>query len=791
MTLDIVLVLLILGIALVLFVTEVIRMDLVSLLVLVTLAATGLVTANQAISGFSNAAVVTVWAMFILSEGLTRTGIANLLGRRVLSISGKRESTLIIVVMLTSGGLSFFMSNIGVAALMLPVVMDICRRTDISPSRVLMPMAFGTLLGGLTTLFGTPPNLLTSAALEQYGYAPFGLFDYMPVGLGAVVVGVAFMALVGRRLLPATAHAVGSTRLSQRDLRARYSLQQSLFSMRVRPDSLLVGKTLAQSRIDAAAGLMVFALERGGQIETLPSRKTILQADDKLLVQGRIDRFNRLRRWSELVVERESSVLQDMIAARTRLAEVTIVSGSPLIRQTVGAVEFRRRFGAEVRAVRRKNTTRRRNLARMPLRADDRLLVQGRPEAIDDLLGYSEFSRITDVTDVTDEALRDDYELHDHTFVARVPHGSGLGGTTLAESGLTSAFDFRVLTMFRDGELHIMPEPTDTIQDGQLLLLQGRPEDLDDLRGLQELVIEDTQSPNLNIFEADRLATVEATLAPRSGFDGQSVAAINFRERSGLELSAIRRAGELIRDDLPRQTLQFGDALFLIGPHENLARLSEDADLLVMTPITFNETDTRRAPLAAAIMFGVIVMAISDWLPIANAAILGATMMVLTGCLSMDQAYRAIDWRAVFLIAGMLPLGIAMQDSGAAEFLAAAAMRMLGDSGPWVAIVGLYAVTAAATMIVPTAALIVLMAPIVLSTCAELGIAPHTAMMAVAMAASASFTSPISHPANILIMGPGGYRFSDYIKIGGPLTLIVFVAVMLLLPVFWPLLPAG
>jgi di/tricarboxylate transporter len=230
---DIILVLLILGIALVLFVTEVIRMDLVSLLVLITLAATGLVTANQAVSGFSNAAVVTVWAMFILSEGLTRTGIANLLGRQVMSISGNRESTLIIVVMLTSGGLSFFMSNIGVAALMLPVVMDVCRRTDVSPSRVLMPMAFGTLLGGLTTLFGTPPNLLTSAALEQYGYVPFGLFDYMPVGIGAVVVGVGFMALVGRRLLPATVRTAGSMRVSQRNLRARYSLQQSLFSMSV------------------------------------------------------------------------------------------------------------------------------------------------------------------------------------------------------------------------------------------------------------------------------------------------------------------------------------------------------------------------------------------------------------------------------------------------------------------------------------------------------------------------------------------------------------------------------
>jgi len=165
--------------------------------------------------------------------------------------------------------------------------------------------------------------------------------------------------------------------------------------------------------------------------------------------------------------------------------------------------------------------------------------------------------------------------------------------------------------------------------------------------------------------------------------------------------------------------------------------------------------------------------------------------MILTGCLSMEQAYRAIDWRAVFLIAGMLPLGVAMADTGAAAWVAGEVMGLLGDLGPWPVIAGLYVLTATATMIVPTAALVVLMSPIVLSASAEMGIEPQTAMMAVAMAASASFTSPISHPANILVMGPGGYRFVDYIKLGVPLTLIVFVAVMFLLPLFWPVVPVG
>lgn len=787
MTPDIALVLLILGAALVLFVTEVIRMDLVALLVLATLAATGLVSPNQAVSGFGNAAVITVWAMFILSEGLTRTGIAKLIGRQVMSIAGTRESTLVIVVMLTSGGLSFFMSNIGVAALMLPVVMDICRRAEVSPSRILMPMAFGTLLGGLTTLFGTPPNLLVSAALDQYGFTPFGLFDYMPVGAGAVAVGVTFTAFFGRRLLPVTTRGTKAAVQSQRNLRARYGLQQGLFGVRVPDESVLVGKTLAESRLGAAAGLTVIALECGDRIETLPPRNTRLQPGDRLLVQGRIDRFNQLRHLSELVVERESTVLQEMISARTHLAEVTLANNTELIMQTVGDADFRRRFDVEVRAVRRERKTRRRDLDRLPLRAGDRLLLQGDPRAIDELPAWTDFAEIRDATN---DELSDDYDLHDHTFVVRVPRGSALVGGSLADSRLSTAFDFHVLATFRDGELRVMPEPYAALRDGELLLLQGLSEDLDELRGLQQLQIEDAISTNLNVFEADRLATVEVTLAPRSALVGESVAKINLRERFGLELGAIWRAGKVIRDELPEETLEFGDTLLLIGPHQKLVLLNDDPDLLVMTPIVATETDARRAPLAAAIMIGVVLAAVSGWLPIASAAILGATLMILTGCLSMEQAYRAIDWRAVFLIAGMLPLGIAMQQSGTAEYLAVAAMRALGGGGPWTVIAGLYVVTAAATMVIPTAALVVLMAPIVISACADLGIAPQTAMMAVAMAASASFTSPISHPANILIMGPGGYRFSDYIRLGGPLTLIVFVAVMILLPIFWPLQPA-
>jgi di/tricarboxylate transporter len=288
---------------------------------------------------------------------------------------------------------------------------------------------------------------------------------------------------------------------------------------------------------------------------------------------------------------------------------------------------------------------------------------------------------------------------------------------------------------------------------------------------------------NLGAFDSERLTLMDATLDPRSSLAGRTVGELNFRERYGIELAGIWREGETVGADLADERLQIGDALLLLGPRDRLQLLDSDSDFLVLTPLGRKPPDTRRAPVAAAIMLGVVVSVLLGYAPISIAAVVGGSIMVLTGCLSMEQA------RAIFLIAGMLPLGTAMQSSGAATYIADQVMTLLGDAGPWPVIMGLYIVTAMATMIIPTAALVVLMSPIVLSAMSDMGYAPETAMMAIAMAASASFTSPISHPANILVMGPGGYRFVDYLKVGVPLTIVVFIAVMILLPFFWPLQP--
>jgi len=786
MTVDIALVLGILVVSLILFISEIVRMDVVALLVLGSLFIAQQIDANQAFAGFSNSAVITVWAMFILSEGLTRTGIADIIGRQVMRIGGRKEVTLIFVIMITGAVLSAFMNNIGVAALMLPVVVEVARRTGVAASRLLMPLAYSTLLGGLMTLIGTPPNILISESLVLGGYEPFGLFDFTSLGGAVMVIGVLFVVIGGRFLLP-NISAKSAKHVSQRSLRAQYKLQERTFMVHVPMDSVLVGKTLAETRIGAATGLIILSLLRNGRSETLPRRQTVIRGGDGLLVQGRVDQFRELRRWSDLLIERESSVLKSMVASKVVYASVVITDGSPVVSELIRHAAFRSRFDVAVVGILRKGRYRLTNLAYVPIRPGDRVLVQGEIESVAQLEKFPDFQ---DVEIYSPEQLRERYQTDERMFVVKVPKDSDLAEESLRKSRLADVFDFRVLAIFRDGELKVMPRGDEILLGRDLLLIEGQQTDLDVLRGMQELEIDTKVPGNLGSMESERLTLMDATLDPRSTLAGKTVGELNFRERYGIELAGIWREGETIGTELADERLQIGDALLLLGPRDRLQLLSSDSDFLVLTPLGQEPPDTRRAPLAALIMAAVIGSVMAGYAPISMAAVIGGTIMVLTGCLNMEQAYRSIDWRAIFLIAGMLPLGTAMQDSGAATYLANQVMSLLGDAGPWPVIMGLYILTAMATMIIPTAALVVLMSPIVLSAMSDMGVQPETAMMAVAMAASASFTSPISHPANILVMGPGGYRFVDYLKVGVPLTIVVFITVMVLLPILWPLVPA-
>lgn len=593
MTSEIALVLAILGTAIVLFATERIRVDVISMMVLLSLILTGLLTVEEAFSGFSNPAVITVWAIYIVSEGLFITGVADYLGQRILGISGNNSARLTVVIMVAVGAMSAFMNNIGATAVLLPAVVAIGRKINIPASKLLIPLAFGSLLGGVTTLIGTPPNLLVSSALAAAGYEPFTLFDYTPMGLIVMVSGITYFAVVGRHLLP------NRQTHSLEDLTADYKLRDYLTELKVLPESNLIGKTIVDTRLGEEYDLTIMGLMRDDHVRLGVLPNAHIKANDILLVKGSI----------------------------TQILEV-----------------------------------------------QDRI-------------------------------------------------------------GIT----------------------------------------IDSHMRLSEL---DLKSPEASV--------IEVVISQLADFAGKTLKEIDFRAKYGLTVLAIWHKEEPILSRLSDVSLQLGDVLLVQGPRQQLDNLRRDLAFIVLGPITMEYRRVNKTLLSLIIFGGMILLVSTGTLHIAPAAVLAAILMVLVGVLSMDEAYASVEWQSVFLIAGMLPLGIAMAKTGTADFLSDVIIDLVGGLGPQGIMVGLFLLTTIITEFMSNAAAAVLVAPIAISSAVTLGVAPQGFAMGVAIAASNSFLFPIGHQASVLVYGPGNYRFFDYTKVGLPLTLLIWLLLIIFLPILWP-----
>jgi len=781
---DMILVLGILVVAVVFLVTEWIPMEVVALLVLASLALTGLVTPEEALSGFSNPAVITIWAVFILSGGLSRTGVASRLGRRVQQVAGSHEARMIAVIMVCAALISSCMNNLAVVALMLPVVMDLARRTRTPPSRLLLPLAFGAFLGGMTTLIGTPPNLLASEALTNQHLPGFHLFDFTPVGVIVALAGIAFMALVGRHLLPTRDVTREASASGQLDLREQYNLHERAIYMRVPPGSPLAGKTLAETHIGLALGLNVLGIRRDGEQLLLPGQADRLAARDLLLVQGRLERMNQLAGWRELVrLEGEDAVAR-LTSPTSVVAEITVQPTSNLIGKSVGECKFFDTFHANVLAIRTEMGPLRPHDTQTPLDAGTRLLVHGASARVEALQSSSEFGGYQVVEA---QRLREEFDLGKHLIVAQPRSVSLLVNKALGDGGLKDVLGLRVIGVIPSDDSWAPAEPDKSLEEGNRLLILGQATSFDLITALESLLVEQAVEPNLEILESEHLGLMEAVLSPRSQLAGKRVKDLRFRDRYGLSLLAVWRGGRSVRSNLRDHVLREGDALLLYGPRGKLRQLGRDPDFLVLTEAVQEAPRSNKAWLAIGVMLLSLVPVIAGVVPISIATVAGAALMVLTRCLTMEEAYRTIAWKGIFLIAGLLPLGLALDSTGAAKLVAEQVIEWVGPFGPGAILAAVIAVTLLATCLIPTAALVVLMAPIVFNLASELALSPQTLMMAVAIAASATFHSPVAHPANLLVMGPGGYRFVDYLKTGGVLSLFVGAVLYLILPRFWVL----
>lgn len=780
MTLSIYLLLGIVGAAFILFVGGWLRVDLVGLLVLSALALTGLVSAQDALAGFSSPAVVTVWAMFILSAGLTRTGIAHQLGQPLQRFARGSEALLVTMLMIAASLLSALINTVTVAAILLPATMELARRSGRPPSRLLMPLALGCLLGGPFTGISTPPNILVTDALRNAGLRPFGLFEFTPITAAIVVGGVAFVVLFGRRLLPARS-APGDAADSKAPS-APYQLETHIFTTRIPPGSPLAGRALAESRLGSALGLTVLGLQRRGQLILAPRPGEVLETGDTLIVHGTPEHLESFHGHEHLRVE-SLDALEGMACPNLAMVEVTVPEGSPLVGVALVKSGLRGTHRVHVLRVEGKDGGGVADLRHHRFSAGDRITLRAEPEAIEAVVRAGLVATLETPSDRPSVALADG---RDHLLAVRVPAGSVLAGRNLVESRLGNAFGLTVVGIRRNDQYLCMPWPTETVAAEDLLVFQGARRDLEILQGLQDLELAAPSPGLMGELESQQIGVTEVLLSPRCTLAGKTLAELLFRDHYGLSVLAIWRKGRAHRTGLQDMPLQFGDALLVYGPRRSLEALARDPDFLVLDRAAARAPRLEKAPIAAIVMVSVILSAIFGLVPIAIAAMTGAALMVLFGCLSMEEAYRAIEWKVVFLIASMLPLGVAIDNTGAAGMGAEALIATVGHLGPrWVVAV-LFLVTVTATQVVPTAALVVLMSPVALSAAASLQISPHLLMMTVALAASASFASPLSHPAHLLVMGPGGYRFSDYLKLGVPVTIVTMLVVVWLLPIFFP-----
>jgi di/tricarboxylate transporter len=380
-------------------------------------------------------------------------------------------------------------------------------------------------------------------------------------------------------------------------------------------------------------------------------------------------------------------------------------------------------------------------------------------------------------------------ELRGYLTEVRVDADSPLAGKTLVESRLGEEFDFTVLAMQREnGDLPPLHRDT-LIRAGDMLALEGRASKILDARrtlGLTPAVVQDLQIDDL---EPRDIELVEVVLAPNSRLIGHSLREVQFRERFGFSAMAISRQGEMIRQRVGNIPLRAGDMLLLQGPHYRIDELQAGRDFLVMVPVEHETYRLNKAPIAVGALLLAIGMTIFAGMDIALAMVIAAMIMILTGVLTIEEAYDSVDWRTVFLVAGMLPLGMAMAQTGTAEYLADIVLGIFGPFGPRAALAGIYLLAALITQPMSNAAAIVLVVPIALDTAFGLGANYKTFTMAVVIGAATSFLSPVGHKANVLVFGPGGYKFTDYARVGALLTVILLIVSMIFLPIFWPLFP--
>ncbi len=582
----------ILLLALVLFVTELVPIDLTALVVVGLLILTGVLTPAEGLSGFSHPAPVTVAAMMVLSAGLLRTGAVAKLGQKVSALGGTSEVSQLAVIFPVVALLSAFISNTAAVAMFIPLVLNIAREKNLSPSKMLLPLSYAAILGGACTYIGTSTNIIVGTIYADGARPPLQMFEFTGLGLVLLGLGAVYMLAIGQRNLP--------YRPTEASLTEGYRLREYLTELVIRADSPLLEKTLRETDFSRLLDIEVLEIQRGPEKLRLFLQDVRLRRGDILIVKGNLENILKIRD--------------------------------------------------------------------------------------------------TEGVDILAEVKLSDRDL-----------------------------------------------------------------------------------------KSEDITLAEAVISPDSFLIGRTLKEANFRQRYQATALAIRRHGSQIRDKLGRVRLRVGDMLLVQVRKAILGNLRQDADfMLILEESPGSDFRFSKLPVAILIFLGVIAAAAFQKLDIVLAALLGALLMVLMRCISLRHAYLAVDWRIVILIGGTLALGTAMEKTGTANAIADSLVAWFGALGPVALIAVLYLLTLGMTELMSNNATAALLTPIAISIAHQGGWDPRPFAFCVAFAASCSFLTPIGYQTNTMVYGPGGYRFTDYFKVGVWLSLISWLAATLLIPRIWP-----
>jgi len=775
MTLEIlILLILLVGMAFFFF-TEKLPVDLTAFLGLVILILTGYLAPSEAFTGFASPAVITMLSIFFVSGALLHTGIADLVGTRIHRLLGSREVPLMIAIMLVTGLLSAFMINIAAAAVMLPAVASLARKAKICPSRLFMPLSFGAILGGTTTLVGTPPNILAAEMLVKRDLAPFSLFDFTALGTILLAAGILYMVTLGRKLLPT--RNIGNPHESD-NLSEMYELRQNLFSIKIPADSQLAGKTLKEARLGAALGIQILAINRKGKKRLAPKSSMRLQAQDTLIVKGPYGDLDQLFRIQRLNVAKTNDAHFQQAREQIRVLTAAVAEGSAFIGQAIGQIWFRERFNVFVVAIRRAGELLERDIAREPIQKGDELLIAiGNDTDQSKIADQADFA----VSETQAEVLN---QLRKHIFVLHVPADSSLVTNNIGDLRIGELVGLSIVGLIRKRKLFVNLKADQQIEADDELFVTGERERIKELLSLGNV---DLQRADETALESDEVGVIEATLTPRSGAAGRTLSELNFRERHQLQVLAIWREGRPIHSGLADIPLRFGDALLLQGTWDRIHLFGANSDFMTLSESVQEPRRTNKAAVAVGALVVMVALVVSGWQPIHVAAFVAATMVVLGRAITMEEAYRSVEWRAIFLVAAVLPVGIAMERTGAAMLISETVTNLVGPLGPYAILAGLFCLSSLLSQCLDGAPAVVLLAPVAMQTADQIGVSPYTTMMGISLAASMAFMTPFSSKANLLVMGAGGYSVKDYLKVGTPLTILMLILLVVLVPIFFPI----